>query len=148
MEEKQLRKLGKLMSPNYAGRRVARWDPNASHWSYDPAQHNGEVYFTKRGKLGKRRKKRRVIERERKPRAVKQRVAKLIEFKVGDYVLFNPNAEGHPTCVDGTITRIKRCYDRRAQEFIERFTIEQADGAYKWSVTYPGTPIKKVKVKV
>lgn len=149
MKEKQLRQLGKMLTPNYTNRRVAVWDPHKLHWSFDPeqAQTNGEVRFTKKGKLGKRRKKRKPIERERKPRVVKQREQKVRTFKVGDYVLFNPQREDAPTCVDGVVTKVRPAFDRQRQEFGYRVTVQQTGSPLTWTVPHPGVPIRKVNNK-
>jgi hypothetical protein len=65
-------------------------------------------------------------------------------FKVGDYVLFNPQREGLPTCVDGVVKKVRPVYDRRSQEFVYRLSIQQTDSPFKWTVRHPGVPIRKV----
>lgn len=144
MTDAELRRLGKIPTPNYTGRRVAVWTPHKS-WAFDETQNgNGQVRFTKRGALGKRRKKRVKVEKEKQPRVVKQREQKVRSFKVGDYVLFNPQREDAPTCVDGVVRKVRPIYDRRAQEFAYRLTIEQTGALVRWTVRHPGVPIRRV----
>ena len=120
-----------------------------NHWSFDDTQENGEVRFkAKRGRPSKVRKQKRVTLREPKPKAIRQRKQRVIAFRVGDYVMFNPEREGHPLCVDGTVTRVHRCYDKRTQEFIQRVSIsETPPRPFTWTVRYPGVAIVRRRTR-
>jgi hypothetical protein len=147
--EEALRKLGRVVSPKIFGAAKPWSALRPAHWSFDESQSNGSLKFKPRKrKPGRPRKVKRVsrypVEPKPKVKRVKEPSNRLINFREGDYVLFNPEREGYPTCIDGTVTRVRRCYDRRAQEFIVRLSIKQYDQPITWSVRYPGVPIRKV----
>jgi len=131
------------------------------HWSYDTSNIAGLGKVKKKPASKKRllpdRRKRvqpklangRVLlgePRKRKPEPKKRRSTKLIDFAKGDYVLFNATRDGNPVCIDGTVTKVRRCFDRRREEFIIRLRIEETPPSpFVWTVRYPGTPIVKGK---
>lgn len=140
-----------------AGRKYHLPYRRRKHWSYDTAQIAGlgKVKVkpakprVKRKRVSPKLLNGRVLLGERRKRtrkAAPRRLSKrLIDFRKGDYVLFNPEREGYPVCIDGTVLKVRRCFDRRREEFIVKLRVEQTGTGIVWTLRHPGVAIRKVK---
>src|SRR5262245_3230412 len=86
--------------------------------------------------------------RRARERAVQRRRRPLIDFRKGDRVMFNPQRDGYPTAIDGTVLKVRRYFDARAQEFLVRLTVaptaDVACGIKQWSLIVPRVAVQKL----